>query len=421
MTPRERALYLRFQRRAAAQSPDMAKALLDAYRQIRDTLSPAEIERLIASGQLDRIIDDATLDRAVIKVRERIVESVQQGFKATVRDLPKAGLVQGTPAISFDVLSPKVIEGVRALDSRVMNTIKDEIKETVRAHVENGLRDGKGPREIVRGLRSTIGLSPTQAQYVANYRRALESGDVSKALGYGLRDRRFDGTVRGGGGMVRLYRAEVPFTAKQAAEWKAHYMSDPTIGREMVASRGRWFADSREQVQLYADRPGARVYAVDVPRSVAMRARSVDESWTEYRLPRKYADAKRLLEDMPNAPGGGLSPEKIDRMVAAYEKRMTAFHAETVSRTATLDSMKLGQRLSWEDAARKGIVDRGLLQKKWITVQDDRVRPEHKLMHGESVPFDNTFSNGDTIPGESDFNCRCIARYFQASPSTITP
>ncbi len=306
---------MRFQRRAAAQSPEMAKALLDAYKQIRDTLSPAEIERLITSGQLDRIIDDATLDRAVIKVRERIVESVQQGFKATVQDLPKAGVIDGQMAVMFDTLNPRVIDAVRALDSRVINTLKDEVRETVRAYVENGLRDGAAPKTIARNLRGVIGLAPNQELAVRNFENALRDGDMSKSLRYKLRDRRFDGTVR----------------------------------------------------------------------------------------------------------KGAYSPEQIERMTDAYRRKMESFNANTNARTATLDSLKLGQRMSWEDAAKNGIVDRSALMMKWITVGDARVRPEHVAMNGEEVPFDGAFSNGESIPGESTFNCRCLARVFVKRESTITP
>jgi hypothetical protein len=49
-------------------------------------------------------------------------------------------------------------------------------------------------------------------------------------------------------------------------------------------------------------------------------------------------------------------------------------NAETNARTATVDSLKLGQQLTWQDAADKGIVDLALLDKTWVTVGDDRVR-----------------------------------------------
>jgi hypothetical protein len=113
--------------------------------------------------------------------------------------------------------------------------------------------------------------------------------------------------------------------------------------------------------------------------------------------------------------GEKLSESQVTRMVSQYRKRFVAFHAETVSRTATLDAVKLGQRLTWEGAIEAGAVDKHRLMKRWVGVKDDREREEHLEMEGETVPFDQPFSNGQDIPGDTDYNCRCVAYYFEAS------
>lgn len=292
MSPADRRLWLRVQRRAASLSPELAKELLDAYDVIRAALSPADIERAIETGRLDAIIDDALLDRSLLPFRDKLQAAVRKGFEAT--QIPRADL-------GFDQLSPKVVDAVRELDSRVVNTIKQDIRDVVTAHVENGLRDGVSPRTVARQIKSYVGLAPNQARAVENYRKALE-GD-GDPLSYKLRDRRFDRRV------------------------------------------------------------------------------------------------------------GNMTTEQVDRAVAAYQRRMENFHANTVARTATVDAQRLGQHLAWEDAVEQRIVDGQRLFKTWITVQDDRVRDEHAALQGERVPWDATFSNGEEVPGESTFNCRCVARY----------
>ena len=308
------AFWLRLNRRAAALQPDLARELQRAFRTIRESLSDAELARLIASGQLDQLLDQALLDRAFGPVRQRIQEIVRRGFDATIRDLPRAGKVDGVVGVGFDYLNPEVINAIRALDSRILNTLTSETREMVRAFVERGLREGLGPRAIARDLRAIIGMAPNQQEAVRNFRRALE-GQGRSPLDYALRDRRFDSLIR----------------------------------------------------------------------------------------------------------RGAMTPGRIDRAVAAYERRMLAFNAETNARTATLDSLRLGQHLAWEDAVAKGLVDGARLRKEWNAVAgpigDGRNRPEHLAMHGETVPFDAYFSNGEMIPGESVFNCRCGARYFQALPA----
>jgi hypothetical protein len=107
---------------------------------------------------------------------------------------------------------------------------------------------------------------------------------------------------------------------------------------------------------------------------------------------------------------------RIDTIVDAYRKSAISLNAETNARTAMLDSLKEGQRLSVVDAVDKGIYDPNNLFRQWIGVGDDREREGHLIMNDEIVPWDQPYSNGDTFAGEGDpWNCRCIDRFFQGS------
>lgn len=281
MSPRDRELWFQVQRRAAGLSPDLARDLLRAYEIIRESLSDAEMARLIASGQIDQIVDDALLDRAFGPFREKVIDAIEAGFKANTRNLPQRELGR----VAFDVLNPRVIDAVRTLDSRVMNTLKEDVRDVVRAHAENALREGQAPKSIVADIRPLVGLTPEQFRHRNAYRDKL------------------------------------------------------------------------------------------------------------------LALVKKPLTD-----------QQVERKVAAYERRIVGNNARTTARTVALDSQKLGQRLSWDDAIRKGIVNPVDMVERWVTVGDDRVRPEHVAMNGEEKPYNGTYSNGDTIPGEGEFNCRCISR-----------
>ncbi len=311
MTPAERAFWLRVQRRIAAYEPKVASALLRAFGILRDTLSARELERLVSSGDVDGAIkaalSDAILDQAFAPFRAEIRSVTEKGFAYFTRDLPRGGTVGGAPAVLFDYLSPKVIEAVRGIDTKVMTTLRADVREVVRAHIENGLRDGVNPRVIARDLRPIIGLAPNQAEAVRNFEASLRNGDFAKARGYKLRDKRFDGTLR---------KAE-PLTAQQ-----------------------------------------------------------------------------------------------IDTMTEAYRRKFIAWNAETNARTATLDSFKASQRLAWDAGKANGLFEGLTLFKRWSGVLDDREREEHVAMEGETVPLDSPYSNGEMIPGESTFNCRCLSVVF---------
>lgn len=306
MNERDRLFVQKFQRRAANLEPDVARELLRAWDVIRESLSDVELARFISSGELDKIIDDALLDRAFGNLRVRIVQAVERGFKVTLNDLPKAGKVDGVIAVQFDTLNPRVIDAIRTLDSRVVNTLKEDVRDVVRAHIENGLRDGRAPASVARELRAVIGLAPNQEAAVRNFRRALEGDPAAgNPLTRVLRDRRFDAAIQ----------------------------------------------------------------------------------------------------------RGELTAEQVDRMTAAYRRKFVAFNAQTNAHTATLDSYKLGQKLSWDDARDKGVIPVGYeLVKTWVQIDRPSKRESHIPLDGVTVPFDATYPNGDEIPGESDFNCGCLSR-----------
>lgn len=310
MTPAERLFRLRLERRAAGLAPDLQRAIANGWTRIKLLLSPGQLEAFVASPSaealLSSVLTPESIARAFAPVSEALRDGVEAAARAVQRELPAAARQQ-----TFNVLNPDVLTGIRTLDSRVLTTLANDTRETVRAFVENGLRDGVNPRTIAREIRSVVGLAPNQLAAVDNFRAMLEAGDP-EALTRELRDRRFDRTIQ-------------------------------------------------------------KAFA-----------------------------------------GGGLSPEQVDRMTEQYRTRFVAFNAETNARTAALDAQKLGQELSWRDAIDRGDIDGERLFKRWSTTLDGRERPEHHAMHGEVVRHDEYFSNGEMTPGESTFNCRCIAVYYTA-------
>lgn len=290
MTAAERAFWLTVQRQVGVLEPDVMQALRRAFEILRDALSLSVVVRLLMTRQWDRVnelLSRDLMDRAFAPYRTRVRGVVEKGFRYATRDLPQGGRINGVIGVSFDVLSEKTVTAIRTLETDAIQSLKDEVRDVVRAHVEDGLREGKGPKEIARGLRSVIGMSPTQSRHAANYRVKLETA-------------------------------------------------------------------------------------------------------------------------------GKLSAEQIDKAVATYERRAIALNTETNARTITLQAMKTGRRLAWEDAGARGIVDTGRLMKKWSTVIDGRERPEHHDMNGQVVRYDDAYPNGDSYAGEGDpFNCRCLDLYFQ--------
>ncbi len=290
--------------------PDVQLAVLKAFRLIRESLSESQLARIISTGNLDALLDaalrQALMDTAFQPVRDQIRRSVGQSVTYYAKQIAIPATLPGV-TIAFDVLSPHVIDGIRSLETKVVGDLENDVRETVRAFVENGLRDGVGPRTIARDLRTVVGLGPSQLEQVQNFRDALTGQNGRSVADYTLRDKRFDRTI-----------------------------------------------------------------------------------------------AK-----------GDLTPEQVDKMVEAYRKKRIAQNAETVARTATLDAQKLGQHLAMQDAIQKGVYDPNRLVKTWRGVMDSRERDSHIAMEGDTVPWDQPYSNGQMIPGDTEYNCRCVSIYRQ--------
>jgi hypothetical protein len=304
-------------RRAALLAPDARAAYLRAWRLVADSLTDAAVARLMARGGPDAVVaellSDAVFDRAFAPLRAVLQDMIRQGVDFHAKRLPASvqrGAKIGTQTVGvrFNVLAPSVRDAAARIDLKHVVGARDDARALLRTALQDGIEEGVNPRVIARRVRPAIGLGPTQWQEVANFRRALEEGDVAKALGYARRDRRFDAAIK----------------------------------------------------------------------------------------------------------KGSLTPERIDRMVEAYTKRRVAWNAETNARTATLDAMKFGQRAAWEESIALGVVERSQLRQRWATVLDGRERPAHRALNGTVVGFDQAFPNGERTPGESTYNCRCLAVVFVA-------
>jgi Phage Mu protein F like protein len=287
------------------------------------------------SETVNAILSDASMDSAAAVVRAQVLGSVQVGAQKALLDVGMAGVERGTVSIAFNVLDPRVVSAVQKLDTKVIADLRKNVVTVVRKEAEAAIRLGVGPRAVAARMRSVVGLGPTQWEQVANYRKALEEGNVMRAERYIRRDARFDSPL--GKAMKEAKKEGRKLTQAEMAEVKS-----------------------------------------------------------------------RMVEYQKT-----LTPAKIDKMVEAYTNRRIGLNAESVARTATMDAMKEGQHLAVQQAIDIGAMDGALLQKTWVTVGDDRVRDEHVEMAGETVGWDEPYSNFEFIPGESTYGCRCLSHYSE--------
>lgn len=218
MTPADAALLRKVQARIRRLQPAIAAALIASLDRLQDLITEREF-RAFLNGEttVDALLSDTVIARAFVGYRTAIRSAVQNGVRLTIPDIPvRTGREAPTVTALFNFLDPRVIDGIRGLETAAINTLAEQTKEVVRAYVENGIRDGKNVRDIARGLRSVIGLAPHQEKYVSNLERELRELSP-KFRDRVLRDRRYDRTI------LKAIESGKPLSEKQISDITSAY------------------------------------------------------------------------------------------------------------------------------------------------------------------------------------------------------
>ncbi len=160
---------------------------------LRERNSLADLEAALQSGKLEAIA--ATIDAAAVGFAADVSTVYVDGGQRAAAWLDGA---LDRSVIRFNQQNPRAVRWAERSKYRLRGEISEEQREVIRRVVSDGVQAGRNPREVARDIRSSIGLTDSQAKHVANYRRALESGDSTSllsSLNRELRDGRFDRAV----------------------------------------------------------------------------------------------------------------------------------------------------------------------------------------------------------------------------------
>lgn len=216
-TPRELELLAR------RLEPAIRRAFEQAIAGVRSQAQLDLLAELLRAGEVDAVLEALGFDAERFSP---LAESVRQAFAAGsdagMKDLPTLSFRQqvrgrynpasNTPLLrfGFDMRNRGVEDWLQANSSRLIRGIVEDQRELVRQLLLRGMVAGRNPRqtavELVGRIGETgrrtggvVGLTAQQAQYVANVRAQLASGDPSRMAEYfdrQRRDKRLDGIVK---------------------------------------------------------------------------------------------------------------------------------------------------------------------------------------------------------------------------------
>jgi phage portal protein BeeE len=157
---------------------------------------------------------------------------------------------------------------------------------------------------------------------------------------------------------------------------------------------------------------------IDVHR-LAREIRDLDLGLTRQQSRYVANFQKKLIEQ-------GLPEAEIERRVKRYAEAWLRRRSVTIARTETINASNQGQQLTWEEAARQGLLDQRRTRKVWITTPDDRLdrkvcEPMPFLPANAAVPINGLFTTGDgrqIARPTAHPRCRC-AMALQISPTPL--
>ena len=217
MTAAERALFAAFERRAARLEPALRAAILAALQDLARGMTVTGIERYLRNGDIEGLLNEllstAAVSRAFYQARKVARQGVVQAATATTQGNPVLRRIN----IRFDELDPRILEAVRTIEGGSFAYYQGQVGDALRQAAERGLVAGVSPRRVAQQLVDVLGLTPYQENVIANFEAALRAGDYTKALGYELRQRSFDGALK------RAREAGKPLTEGQVQQMTAGY------------------------------------------------------------------------------------------------------------------------------------------------------------------------------------------------------
>ena len=168
----------------------MRRAFLRAVRDAQLLLPLEELIGVVESGNF------AAMSEAIESVAPQLADAVQDAYSSAGLNsaIAIAAELGSLTRPTFDILNQRGVDALRANRLRLVSALGDDARSTALDVLQRGLVDGRRPDAIARDLRSSLGLTPKQAQFIENYRDELRRGS-KRALNRALRDKRFDRSV----------------------------------------------------------------------------------------------------------------------------------------------------------------------------------------------------------------------------------
>ena len=178
--------------------PKISAAFISMVQNIKSTIKLKEIETLLKEGNYSQVIDLINfnmVNNQSAPLKDALNAAVYDGGALTASMIKPFTNSQGVQVIvRFNAVNPQLGEKVNSYQYKLIQSITNEQRETIKSVLAENLNQGIGPFQTARDIRDSIGLTRFQEKAVSNFRTMLQT-KPSEALNRALRDKRFDRTI----------------------------------------------------------------------------------------------------------------------------------------------------------------------------------------------------------------------------------
>lgn len=229
------------------QSREVRAAFEDFLAQAQSPESVAEVTSLLEQNRVDDAV--AYINGYAAQIANAIVQAAQVALMLSAASLiAEAAQLNPRVVAAPDLTDPRTMQTLQEARQLFLNNFVESQRQAIREALEIATTQDLSAGQRLGRFMQSLGLTGRQVRAIQNYRRMLETGS-SEALHRGLRDRRFDNSVR---------RASL--TPKQidrmVAQYEKHQLTSRKMNMSMAAALGAVSLGAHEALRQTVEQLG---------------------------------------------------------------------------------------------------------------------------------------------------------------------
>jgi hypothetical protein len=269
--------------------PRLAKALLEAFSKVADSINVEALANALASGNVERAMSALGLDQqgaAFSAVRSALESGVWDAAMATGPRIERITKAE----FEFRRLNPVLVDWLENYNFNLIKETTKKTKEAVQDVMIEGMKAGENPRTTAREVKSIIGLTMRQRRAVRAFRKELENFHNKR----NANDWNLGGKISRAPGGAQTYAIDEKGDPKDGinARRLRDFRFDGTLAKAIKTKKPLTKAQIDKMVKAYT-RKYLKFRAETIARTEAQRANmvGVQEAWRQMIADGKIAES----------------------------------------------------------------------------------------------------------------------------------